>query len=1269
MGVDDLKISTLNVNGLGEASKRRDVFCFLREQKHDIYFLQETHIKESLENYVRATWGYDLWIAGNSTSSHGVAILFNSTFEHKIHKVIKDPYGHYIIMDLEMLDKRITLVNAYGPSAGDNPQFFENVFNLINGLGNGTIISGGDWNCLLNPAIDSRNYTGNHFRPRSRARIISRMSDLDLIDVFRKLYPDKRAYSWRKFNSIKQGRLDYFLISNDLLGEIRSSSIKPGYRSDHSLVTISIKKKEFKRDRTFWKFNNSLLKDLDYVNIIKGLIETVKQQYAILIYSPNELKDIPANEIQFNISDQLFFETLLMEIRGKTISYSSHKQKTEREKEKNLNEKLSTIEKNNPISEEDTTKIEEIRNELEQLRKKKIEGILVRSRANWINEGEKPTHYFCNLENRNFVNKTISFLEKPNGEIIENQAEILKEVETFYSSLYSKRPVNNVDISNILFEAPKLAIQDVDILKREITFHEIALALKDMKNNKSPGPDGFTVEFFKFFFCDIGNFYVRSINEGLNHGKLSITQYQGVITCIPKGDKPKQFLKNWRPISLLNVSYKILSSCIALRIQKVLPNIIHNSQKGFMKGRYIGENIRLLYDILAYTKAENLPGLIITIDFEKAFDSVSWCFIEKALVFFGFPDKIVHWFKTLYRNPTSCITFNGQYSQWFKLERGCRQGDPISPYLYLICAEIMSLMFRKNDNIKGIKLKEEETLISLFADDTTIFLDGSENSFHNTVRMLDAFSSMSGLKVNNDKTQIVWIGSSINCGIKYMTDRNFVWDPGTFQNLGITFTVNINDIVHLNFGDKIDEVKRDLCKWKRRNLTPIGKITLIKTLVMAKLTYLLINLPDPPPIFLEEIDNLITRFLWGGKTNKIRKSTTYKSYDKGGLKMYNIYSSLAAFKISWLKRLENRDAADCLSLKLYPCLNNLKKYGNYYTEKNMKDISNPFWHDVLKHLNQLMKTPIRINNEDIYSLLDEPIQYNTNLKRGNQVIIKKEWIENNIITIRDITDDENSTLMDFNSFKTKYINTRNTHFLNFNGITHTIKQFLASVKNNPNNKHICSFWVWDTIKNGNSKIREALENDENPPTATLKWNIKFPNLNWKTIFIKCFKTTIDTQLQWFQARIIHRILPTRRYLHMCKIVNSPHCLLCINQEETLIHLFWECNVVKKFWQDLENILRNKCTNSARFSFSLELIIFGTSPLIKTDKVIEFIILFAKFYIYKCRFQDNIPNCPSYIINLKHRYHIEKQLAFRRNKYGLFQLSWYPYIGLFNNSDD
>ena len=478
MGVDELIISTLNVNGLGDPVKRRDVFCSLREQKHDIFLLQETHIKQTDENYVRAVWGYELWIAGNSTNKNGVAILFNSTFEYKVHSVTKDPNGCFIIMDVDLEGKRVTLTNIYGPSAGDNPTLIDKVFNLVLQVGNDAVIMGGDWNCLLNPNLDARNYSNNYLRPRTRETIFNRMSDLDLVDVFRKLYPEKKAYSWRKFKSTKQGRLDYFLISQDLLSDIKRSSISPGYRTDHSLVTISLRKKEFKRDRPFWKFNNSLLKDKAYVKAIKELIEHIKNQYSVILYEPEEIKNIPAKDVQFNISDQLFFETLLMEIRGKTISYASYKKKTDRENEKILNEKLKSFEQNPTNSEEQVLELERIKRELEQLRKKKIEGIAVRCRTTWINEGEKPTHYFCNLENRNFINKTVSFLEKPDGQVIHDQADILKEAEQFYISLYEKRLVQDVDIARLINDAPKLDEIDKGLLKNELTINEIASALK-----------------------------------------------------------------------------------------------------------------------------------------------------------------------------------------------------------------------------------------------------------------------------------------------------------------------------------------------------------------------------------------------------------------------------------------------------------------------------------------------------------------------------------------------------------------------------------------------------------------------------------------------------------------------------------------------------------------------------------------------------------------------------------------------------------------------
>ena len=137
----------------------------------------------------------------------------------------------------------------------------------------------------------------------------------------------------------------------------------------------------------------------------------------------------------------------------------------------------------------------------------------------------------------------------------------------------------------------------------------------------------------KSFRRQIGDFVVRALNESFRDGELSATQKQGIITCIPKGDKNKiiKSKTNWRPISLLNVVYKIGSSCIANRIKTVLPLLINEDHSGFILNRYIGDNIRLIYDLINYLNSKNLPGMLLCLDFEKAFDSLDWKFITKAL--------------------------------------------------------------------------------------------------------------------------------------------------------------------------------------------------------------------------------------------------------------------------------------------------------------------------------------------------------------------------------------------------------------------------------------------------------------------------------------------------------------------------------------------------------------------------------------------------------------------------------------------------------------
>lgn len=414
-----------------------------------------------------------------------------------------------------------------------------------------------------------------------------------MTDVWRELNPELRRYTWRRNHPLQQSRLDFFLVSDHLLDAFIDADIHPGYRTDHSMIIFSFGFKKDEKKCGLWKFNSSLLKDKEYLDEVNGIIRQVIEEYAISPYLRENIMSVPLDQIQLVISDQLFLDTLLMKIRGHTISYATMEKKISNELERNLESAIQRLEGKTNLNDNEKEELENNKKELILFREKRMEGVLLRSRARWVAEGEKITSYFCALEKRNYVSKRITKLEHK-GNMIVNEKTIAKEVNNFYADLYKEKEIQECEISNLIHSIPKLSEPEQNSLEGEITLEEATNALKNMSNKKSPGSDGFTVEFFKVFWKYLKKIVIRSLNDGFRKGELSSTQKEGVIVCIPKGDKPREFIKNWRPISLLNVVYKIGSAAIANRLKPVLPTLINNDQTGFIKNRYIGDNVRLI---------------------------------------------------------------------------------------------------------------------------------------------------------------------------------------------------------------------------------------------------------------------------------------------------------------------------------------------------------------------------------------------------------------------------------------------------------------------------------------------------------------------------------------------------------------------------------------------------------------------------------------------------------------------------------------------------
>ena len=503
-----------------------------------------------------------------------------------------------------------------------------------------------------------------------------------------------------------------------------------------------------------------------------------------------------------------------------------------------------------------------------------------------------------NLENCRKKKSCIRKLNTENDKTTSNPKEILNEIQSFYANLYNKK-VDHSDedlMETFLSKVDNNTLTDEqrDTLDKKLTISECFAALKTFQKNKTPGNDGLTVEFYLAFWPLVGKCLVECLNFAHRHGELSTSQKQAMITLLEKKDKDKRLLKNWRPISLINVDVKIASKALAKRLEPILPSLIHHSQTAFIKGRSIFDAIRTIDDTLEYAKRNNRPGILVAIDFEKAFDSLNRKFLFKILHKFNFGTYFRQWIKTLYTNLSSCVLNNGFTTNLFCVNRGVRQGDPLSPLLFILALETLTCYIRQNRNIQGLTINNEEIKLTLFADDMTCFLKDKLSYLHLFVT-LKFFSRFSGLRVNDEKTELFAIGPQ-----KLAREEFYHKVCTSIKILGIYFDYHKPTRKSSNFNSILKSIQKTLNMWKWRGLTLLGRIQIVKTFAIPKFMYKasLISISDD---LIKDVNKLLYGFIWRGN-DKIKRTALINNIENGGLKMLDIQSMILSQRIITLKR-------------------------------------------------------------------------------------------------------------------------------------------------------------------------------------------------------------------------------------------------------------------------------------------------------------------------------------------------------------------------------
>ena len=781
-------------------------------------------------------------------ASGGIATLWDPS---KVEIVSFATSPHWIFTEILFKDSnlRVSLFNVYVPTALSEKQTCWTNLNdhmSLSQLDNFVIAE--DLNLTLSSA-EKRG--GNIVRDPTREWVEDIISEWDLEDI----KPSKGKYTWsnkRLGPGHIAARLDRFLVQQSLHvhGFDITSAILSFSASDHKPIVLSFVKDQNLGPIPF-RFNPAWIPMEGFQDIVAAAWKTKIRGSAFFVWEEK-------------------LQIVKKSLKEWAKHHSSPK-KQRMEAEKALED--HHLKSEGSLDQASLNTEVFLHNKLHEACRMEENYWKIKSRNPWLQEGDKNTKFFHKQAEVRKHFKSVSKIEHL-GNQLSAFDEIKKTAHDHFQGIYTEDfPGMDFSQSDVLDNIPSLVSDHSNnMLLRPVTLEEVKLAVDTMNPDKALGPYGFTARFLVSCWHLIHSDLLRMVKKSQSCFKLGGGTNSSFLALIPK-EKGATSFSRFRPISLCNIGYKVITKVLANRLKVVLPLIIPENQGGFIKGRQISDNIILVQEGIHSSVKRKEKGVVIKLDLANAFDRVRHEFLFQVMTRFGFASGLLSWVKACISTPWIAPLVNGRAANFFQASRGLRQGCPLSPLLYAIQAASLSFLldhYRVHEDLLGLRIVRgvKDVNHTQFADDTLLLGGASPSSARKFKEVLDNYQEISGSQINYSKSQIYsWNCSPIevqSLSRILMIDGKHNWTE--FKYLGVPI-FKVKPKVS-SWDPLIEKLNSKIKAWGASWLNLAGKTVLIKS-VLASMPVFQCSLLLAPLTVLRKIEALLRRFLWkGGKQNE-----------------------------------------------------------------------------------------------------------------------------------------------------------------------------------------------------------------------------------------------------------------------------------------------------------------------------------------------------------------------------------------------------------------